>query len=119
MKRMLALALLVAASRTAYAECSAADKTALEAFDKAWGDATNGGDRAFLQNAYSDDYASLGIGAGKTRALAIDNAVKNAERAKANPTRVNRIPADNYVIVCTANSAIITHRNTSMSNASG
>src|SRR6476659_6479430 len=101
MKRMLAVALLVAASRTAYAECSAADKSALEAFDKAWGDATTGGDRAFLQNAYSDDFASLAIGAGTTKAQAIDNVVKNAELAKANPSRVNRIPADDYIIVCT------------------
>jgi ketosteroid isomerase-like protein len=119
MKRMLAVALLVAGSRTAYAECSVADKTALEAFDRAWTDATNGGDRAFLQNHYSEHFASLGFGAATTKALAIDNAVKNAERNRSNPSNANRIPADDFIIVCTPISAIITHRNTAMSNATG
>jgi len=119
MKRMLAVALLVAASRTAYAECSAADKAALEAFDKAWSDATAAGDRAWLQNSYSEHFASLGFGPATTKALTIDNVMKTAERNKANPSSVNRIPADDYIIVCTPISAIITHRNTAMSSATG
>lgn len=119
MKRMLAVVLLLAASRTAYAECSAADKTALEAFDKAWGDATFGGDRAFLQNAYADDYAGLGVGGATTKALTIENSVKNAERNRANASSANRIPGDNYIIVCTPVSATITHRNTSVSTRDG
>ena len=119
MKRMLALVLLVASSRTAFAECSDADKKALETFDKAWGDASVAGDRAFLQNAYADDYAGLGIGGAPTKALTIDNTVRDAERNRANPPTANRIPPDNYIIVCTPNSATITHRNTFISSASG
>ena len=119
MKRMLAVVLLVAASRTAYAECSAADKTALEAFDKAWSDATFGGDRAFLQNAYADDYAGLGVGGATTKALTIENTVKNAQQNRANPSSANRIPGDHYIIVCTPISATITHRNTSVSTRDG
>jgi ketosteroid isomerase-like protein len=119
MKSMLAVALLIAASRTAYAECSSADRATLEAFDKAWSDATVGGDRAFLQNAYADDFAGLGIGGATTKALTIENAMKTAERNRSNPSGVTRIPADNYIIVCTPNSATITHRNTNISNASG
>jgi ketosteroid isomerase-like protein len=119
MKRMLALVLLAAASRTAFAECSDADKKALETFDKAWGDASVGGDRAFLQNAYADDYAGLGVGGMTTKALTIDNTVRDAERNKANPQSANRIPPDSYIIVCTPNTATITHRNTFTSSASG
>jgi ketosteroid isomerase-like protein len=116
---MLAVALLVAVSRTAYAECSTADKNTLEAFDKAWGDASVGGDRAFLQNAYADDYAGLGVGGATTKALTIDNTIKTAEANRANPSRVTRIPPDDYIIVCTPNSATITHRNTFVSNVGG
>jgi ketosteroid isomerase-like protein len=119
MKRMLAVALLLAASRTAYADCSAADKNTLEVFDKAWSDATAGGDRAFLQNAYADDYAGLGIGGATTKAMTIDNTVKNAERNRARAANTTRIPPDQYVIVCTPNSATITHRNTSVANVNG
>src|SRR5687767_11103638 len=114
MKRMLAVALLVTVSRTAYAECSTADKTALEAFDKAWSDAGVKGDRAFLQNAYSDDYAGHGVAGTTTKALTIDNTMKNAERNRATPSAANTIPPDHFVIVCTPYSATITHRNTSV-----
>ena len=118
-KGMLALVLLVAASRTAFAECSDADKKALETFDRAWSDATVAGDRAFLQNAYADDFAGLGIGGTTTKASTIDNTVKRAEQNKTNPPSAARIPADNYIIVCSANTATITHRNTNISTESG
>jgi len=111
MIRMLAVLFLVAGSRTAFAQCSDADKKALEAFDKAWGDASVGGDRAFLQNAYADDYAGLGAGGTTTKAQTIDNTVRDAERNRANPQYVDRSSADNYIIVCTPNTATITHRN--------
>ena len=116
---MLALVLFVAASNTAFAECSDADKKALEAFDKAWSDASVAGDRTFLQNAYADGYAGLGVGGMTTKALTIDNTIKTAERNKMSPSSANRIPPDAYIIVCTANTATITHRNTNISSASG
>ena len=119
MIRMLGVLFLLAGSRTAFAQCSDADKKALEAFDKAWGDASVGGDRAFLQNAYADDYAGLGVGGATTKALTIDNTVRDAERNRANPQMANRIPPDNYIIVCTPNTATITHRNIFTSSASG
>lgn len=119
MKRTLALLLVVAVSRTAYAECSDADKKALEAFDKAWSDAGITADRAFLENAYADDFASLGLGAGTTKALTISNTLRDAERDRANPSGVTPIPPDNYIITCTPNSATITHRNTVVRTVNG
>ena len=119
MRRMLAVLLVVAGSRTAFAQCSDADKKALETLDKAWGDASVAGDKAFLQNVYADDYAGLGVGGAMTKAITIDNAVRDAERNKANPPTASRIPPDNYIISCTSNTATITHRNTFTSSASG
>jgi len=116
---MLALVLFVAASRTAFAECSDSDKKALEAFDKAWGDASTAGDRPFLQNAYSDDYAGLGVGGATSKALTIENTVKTAERNRTRPSSAATIPPDAYIIVCTPNTATITHRNTNISTVNG
>jgi hypothetical protein len=50
MKHVLSLLLLiVAASTVAFGQCSASDRQKLEAFDRAWGDAGQRGDQAFLQ----------------------------------------------------------------------
>jgi ketosteroid isomerase-like protein len=94
---------------TAAAQCSDADKKALEAFDHAWGAASVAGDRAALMNIYADDYVGLPGMQGK--AAAIDAAVKAAEKNKVNPNP-DKVTYDHYLITCTANSGTITHRNT-------
>jgi ketosteroid isomerase-like protein len=96
---------------TIAAQCSDADKKALEAFDRAWGDATRAGDRAALTNIYADDY--MGLPGMQAKGPAIDGAVAAAEKAKANPDpNPDKVTYDHYLITCTANSATITHRNT-------
>ncbi len=92
----------------AFGECSSADKAALEAFDRAWGEASTSGNRAALMDIYADDFTGLPGMVGKM--TAIDTAVKNAEKNKANPNP-DKVTHDHYYIACTPNSATITHRN--------
>lgn len=111
MKRILAISLMiVAAASIAFSQCSDADKKKLEALDRAWGDAGQRGDQAFLQNVYADDYMNMSLAGALTKAQAIENAVKAAERNRANPN-ADRISHDYYVITCTPTTATITHRN--------
>lgn len=111
MVRAIALAALAVslASDISAAECSAADKAALMTFDKTWSEATQRGDRAFLNNVLADNYMGINLGGTVNKATTIDNAARNADLAKANPQPA--AVADYYVITCTQNSATITHRN--------
>jgi ketosteroid isomerase-like protein len=93
----------------AVAQCSNADKTALEAFDRAWGMAGEKGDRAALTAILADDYA--GFPAMQTKTASIDATMKTFERNKSNPAMADKISHDNYLITCTPVSATITHRN--------
>jgi len=93
----------------AFAECSNADKKALESFDRVWGEASETGDRSALMTILADDYT--GLPAMQTKMQTIDGAVAAAARTKANPQMADKISHDNYLITCTPNSAIITHRN--------
>lgn len=101
--------MLAAMAITAAAQCSEADKKALEAFDREWGAATAAGNRAALEAIFADDFT--GLPAGINKAKSIDNAMKAAERAKTNPNP-DKLTHDHYYISCTPNSALITHRNT-------
>ncbi len=94
---------------SASAECSEADKAALEKFDRDWGNATQNADRAALNGIYSDDYRNV-MGT-ETKANAIDAAIKQAEWDRANPAKAAKVTFDHYMITCTPNSATITHRN--------
>lgn len=98
MKNILATTILIMASAVfAFGECSDADKKALEAFDQAWGEAS---DRATLEPFYADDYRGIGpLGTG-TKEQVLANIV---------PVDPN-VTSDNYVIACTPNTATITHR---------
>jgi len=110
MKKIFSISILMAACAfTAIAQCSDADKKALEAFDREWSEATAAGDRAKLGAVFADDF--VGLPTGINKATSIDNAVKAAERAKANPNP-DKLTHDHYMITCTPNSALITHRNT-------
>ena len=113
------LFLLALARATAAAQCSDADKKALEAFDKAWSEATTRGDRAQLQTIIADDFASATLTGTVNKTATIDVAVATAERNRANPQSVARTTYDNYVITCTPVSGTVTHRNTITSTVNG
>jgi ketosteroid isomerase-like protein len=102
--------LLLAAATIAFGQCSDTDKKKLEDFDRAWGEASVRGDRAFLQNVYADNYVGLGAAGAQDKAQTVDSAVRQAERDRANPN-VAKVTHDYYMITCTPNSATITHRN--------
>ena len=93
----------------AFGECSESDKKALEAFDRAWGEAGQKGDRTALMAIYADDYAGMPEMQNKTQT--IEATMKTFERDRANPNMADKVSHDNYMITCTPNSAVITHRN--------
>ena len=110
MKRIF-LMLVVTFAFTGYAfgECSDSDKKALESFDRAWGEAGLKGDRIALSAILADDYT--GLPAMQTKTQNIEAAVMTFESNKANPQMADKLSHDNYMISCTPNSAVITHRN--------
>ncbi len=99
----------LALTGSAFGLCSDADKKALEAFDRAWGEAGVKGDRNALMAVYADDYVGMPQMWNKTQTL--DDTIKAAERDRANPNLADKVSHDNYMITCTPNSAVITHRN--------
>lgn len=112
MKHILATTLLILSATTlAFGQCSEADKQKLMAFDQAWGEAGQRGDKAFLQNVYADDYMNTSPAGTLTKTRAIENAVRDADRRKADPQNAAGVSHDLYVITCTPNTATITHRN--------
>jgi ketosteroid isomerase-like protein len=96
---------------TLFAECSDADKKNLEAFDRAWGDAAQRGDRSALMAIYADDFMDASPAGPTNKTQTIDSAVRQAERDRANPAAAAKVDHDYYIISCTPNSALITHRN--------
>jgi ketosteroid isomerase-like protein len=97
-------------SLTVIAQCSDADKKALEAFDRSWSKAGLSGDKAALMAIYADDYMALPGMQGK--AAAIEDTMEGYEEDKANPAGADKVTYDHYIISCTPNSATVTHRNT-------
>ncbi len=85
MKRILVMFVLMFAATAGYAfgECRDADKKALEAYDRSWGEAQEKGDRAAFMNIYADDFVSIPQMTNKTQA--IENRMKSFERDKVNP----------------------------------
>jgi len=117
MWRILAAVPILFSAAPASAQCSDADKRALEAFDRTWGDATTRGDRAALQTTFADDYQAFGP--ARTKLAAIDAAVRTAERNRTDPANAPRPVFDSYDITCTPNTATITHRNVVTSRVDG
>jgi ketosteroid isomerase-like protein len=93
----------------ALGECSDSDRKALEAFDRAWGDAGEKGDRNALMAILADDYT--GLPAMQNKMQNIEAAIATAEYSRANPNMADKVSHDNYLISCTPGSAVITHRN--------
>ena len=103
--------MLLLASPIVFGQCSDADKKNLEAFDRAWGESSRGGDRAALQKIYADNFMGLSATGMVNKTQSIDAAIKQAERDKANPQGAAKVTHDYYMITCTPKSATITHRN--------
>lgn len=110
MKTISILFLIAAMAISVAAECSDADRKALEAFDHAWGKAGQDGDKAALMALYADDFVGLPGMQGK--AATIESTMKTFERNKANPAGADKTTYDHYIISCTPVSGTITHRNT-------
>lgn len=110
--RIAAIAALLSpiAATPLLAQCSQADKAALEAFDKSWGEATVSGDRGRMAPFLSDGYMAVNLTGTSDRQTIMAGAERAAQQNKANPAP----PAtpDRYVISCTPLTATITHRNT-------
>ena len=113
MVRITAVAALlsVVASTSTYAQCSEADKTALEAMDKAWGEAGVKGDAAYLEKIYAPQYMGHNASGMVDKATTLANSAATAAENKANPRLQGT--SDYYVISCTPLTATITHRNIS------
>jgi ketosteroid isomerase-like protein len=110
MKKLLfALSVGILVASPMLADCSAADKKALEDLDRAWGDASAKGDRAALEQFIASDFVGTNPGNTISRAEMIDNAVRDAELAKTHPQPA--VTHDYYLIYCSPLTATITHRN--------
>lgn len=109
--RRIVLAALIGTllSLSAAAQCSEAEIKALEKFDKDWSAASQNADRTALTAIYADDYRAIPTMENKT--TAIDNAIAQANRDKANPAKAAKVSYDQYMITCTPTTATITHRN--------
>lgn len=101
--------LCVVSSTPLFAECSAADRAALQAFDVAWTKATNTGDRAALTAILSNDFGSTNIVNGGSKAGNIDAAVRNAASNAASPRP--QTVQDHFDFICSPTVATIMHRN--------
>ena len=101
--------LCVVSSSPAFAECSAADRTALQAFDVAWTKATRAGDRAALTAILSDNFGSTNVVGGGSKAGSIDASVTNAASNAANPQP--QASPDHFAFICSPTVATIVHRN--------
>lgn len=120
MKRILVAGAVVSALSTqAFAQCTDADTKALEAFDRAWSEATNNGDRVALQTIIADNFTGIAPTGLTTKAEIIDSAVRAAVEAKASAQPAPKIVYDHYVIGCTPTTATVTHRNTVTATENG
>ena len=97
------------------AQCSTSDKAALEAFDKAWGAATDGGDRATIDPYLADGYMGVNPAGTTDKATTLSNTARVVQAGA--PRRPAATP-DHYVISCTPLTATITHRNTFLADGS-
>jgi ketosteroid isomerase-like protein len=111
MKFFLALAMVtISMAGSAFAQCSDSDKKALEAFDRAWGEAGVRGDRAALTSIYADDY--IGLPDSENKTVTINGTMADFEWNKSHPGAIPVSTHEHYMITCTPVTALITHRNT-------
>ena len=108
---VVAALLSVVASTPVFAQCSEADRAALEKLDKDWSVATRDGDRAFLTNFLADNFMAVNPSGAVDKATTIATTERNAAARRANPNPQPGGTTDRYVISCTPLTATITHRN--------
>lgn len=87
------------------AGCPEDDKTALKKMDKAWGDAINAGDKAAVNAMLHDNYAAFDLSGTTGKKEALDGIDGPA------PPTDNEVISDNYIISCSGDTAVLTHRN--------
>ncbi len=119
MKQVIAAAVILFAALPAFAQCTDAEKKALETFDHAWGDATNRGDKAAMATFFADDYQGFVASGTQNKTAAIDAAARVAEQNRANPADAPRPEYGSYSFSCTPNTATITHRTTVTARVDG
>ena len=119
MKRFIAAAAILLAAAPAFAQCTDAEKKALETFDRAWGVATNAGDKATMATFVADDFQGFVAGGTQNKTAAIDAAARAAEQNRANPADAARPEYGSYSFSCTPNTATITHRTTVTARVDG
>lgn len=119
MKRFMTAVLIIFSAAPAFAQCSDADKKALETFDHAWGDATNRGDKAAMATFFADDYQGFVATGTQNKTAAIDAAARAAEQNRANPADAARPEYGSYSFACTPNTATITHGTTVTARVDG
>ncbi len=111
MRMVLAVAASILLPGTAaFGQCSDAQTKELEAFDHAWGDATESGDRAAMAPFFADDYQGFGAAGMQGKAAAIEADARTAERNRVNPADAPRAVYGFYSFSCTPNTATIAHR---------
>ena len=93
-------------------QCSQADRTALEAFDKSWGEAGDSGDRARLAPFLADNYMEIGFTRTWDKQAMLARAEQAARQNKTNPPPA--ATGDRFIITCTPSTATITHRVTAV-----
>ncbi|HEX9084911.1 MAG TPA: nuclear transport factor 2 family protein [Gemmatimonadaceae bacterium] len=120
MRMVLAVAAsILLPSTSAFGQCSDAQKKELEAFDHAWGDATESGDRAAMAPFFADDYQGFGAAGMQGKATAIEADARTAERNRANPADAPRAVYASYSFSCTPTTATIAHRTTVTTRVNG
>jgi ketosteroid isomerase-like protein len=99
------LVLIAFVAITVAAKCSDADKMTLKKMDKAWGDANQARDKAALGAILSDHFANFNLSGTTGKKVAMGNL-----DGPAPPANGNVVTSDNYIISCSGNTAVMTHR---------
>jgi ketosteroid isomerase-like protein len=116
---VVAMCLTGVVSLPLHSQCSDAERKRLEEVDRAWGDATQRGDRAALESIIATDFVGAAPTGTVSRASTIDGAVQAAAATRASPAAAPRLTYDHYVITCTPNTGTVTHRNVVTTNVDG
>jgi len=110
MKRIFLMFIVaLALTGSTFGVCVDTDKKALEAFDHAWSEAGDRGDRAALMTILADDFTGMPAMINKTQS--IEGTMAAFEQNKANSQNRDQVSSDNFMIACTPMTATITHRN--------
>lgn len=119
MRPMLVVIVTLLSCLPMLAECTAAEKKALEELDRAWAEANRTGDRAALQRVIGDDFTGFNPSGTQTKTEAVDSAMEAFEAVRSGQNPPPQLAFDQYMISCTATTATVTHRTTITANVDG